>query len=119
MGLTHVKATVVNPANPRKIARLSFPVDSGAVCSVVPRETLRPLGIKPHSTRTFTLADGSQVTRRIGDAVFLINGGRGASPVIFGERGDSPVLGTVSLEALGLMLDPLKRGLRPLPMVLG
>lgn len=43
----------------------------------------------------------------------------GASPVIFGEKGDSTLLGTVSLESLGLMLDPLKRALRPLPLVLG
>jgi len=28
------------------------------------------------------------------------------------------LLGTVSLEALGMMLDPMKRELRPLPMLL-
>jgi hypothetical protein len=38
--------------------------------------------------------------------------------VIFGEKDDSVLLGTVSLEALGLILDPLKRQLRPLPMLL-
>lgn len=37
----------------------------------------------------------------------------------FGEEGDSVLLGSVSLESLGLILDPLKRLLRPLPMVLG
>jgi len=42
-----------------------------------------------------------------------------ASPVIFGEAEDSVLLGSVSLESLGLLLDPLKRVLRPLPMVLG
>jgi hypothetical protein len=46
-------------------------------------------------------------------------GRKAASPVIFGERGDSTLLGIVSLEALGLLLDPLRRELRPLPMVLG
>lgn len=119
MGLTHIKARVANPANPRKTTRLTFLVDSGAVYSIVPGETLRRLGIKPHSSRTFMLADGTEITRRVGDAIFLFNGERGASPVIFGERGDSVLLGTVSLEALGLMLDPIKRILRPLPMVLG
>jgi len=39
--------------------------------------------------------------------------------VIFGETGDSTFLGMVSLEALGLLLDPIRRELRPLPMVLG
>jgi hypothetical protein len=39
--------------------------------------------------------------------------------VIFGEKDDAALLGIVSLEDLGLMLYPLKRVLRPLPMVLG
>jgi predicted aspartyl protease len=65
------------------------------------------------------LADGTEITRRIGDATFQIDDQRGASPVIFGEQGDSALLGAVSLESLGLILDPMKRVLRPLPMVLG
>jgi predicted aspartyl protease len=93
-------------------------VDSGASYSVVPATTLRELGIEPHSSRTFTLADGSRVTRRVGDAVFALQGQKGASPVIFGEEDDSTLLGTVTLEALGFVLDPFKRELRPLPMVL-
>jgi len=95
-----------------------FLVDSGAVYSVVPATVLLKLGVKPHSRRTFTLADGSQITRSMGDVLFLFDGRRGASPVIFGEKKDSILLGTVSLEALGLILDPFKRELRPLPMVL-
>lgn len=55
----------------------------------------------------------------MGDATFLLDDHRAASPVIFGEKDDSLLLGTVSLESLGLMLDPMKRVLRPLPMVLG
>ena len=119
MGLTHIKAIVANPGNPRKAAKLVFLVDSGAIYSVVPGETLRRLGIRPHSTETFTLADGTEVKRRMGDAVFIIDGKRRASPVIFGEKGDSVLLGAVSLESLGFILDPFKRKLRPLPMVLG
>jgi len=38
--------------------------------------------------------------------------------VIFGEEDDSILLGSLTLEALGLVLDPLKRELKPLPMVL-
>jgi len=119
VGLTHVRARIANPARPSKTAQVRFLVDSGAIYSVVPARTLGRLGIRPHSARTFTLADGSEVTRDIGDAIFIINGNRGASPVIFGEEGDSILLGSVSLESLGLILDPLKRVLRPLPMVLG
>jgi predicted aspartyl protease len=93
-------------------------VDSGAVYSVVPARTLERLGVKPHSRRTFILTDGSEVTRQMGDAVFRLDGRQGASPVIFGAKGDSALLGAVTLESLGVLLDPLRRELRPLPMVL-
>ena len=119
MGLTHVEVIIANPANPRKTKNLSLLVDSGTVYSVVPKTVLGQLGVKSHSTKTFTLAERSEIKRKVGDVVFKLNGQQGASPVIFGERGDSMLLGTVSLEALGLFLDPIRRELRPLPMVLG
>lgn len=119
MGLTRVQVRVANPAAPRRAARVVCLVDSGAVYSVIPAATLRRVGITPHSSRTFTLADGTQITRQIGDAIFIMDSDRAASPVIFGEDGDATLLGTVSLEALGYMLDPIRRELRPLPMVLG
>lgn len=118
MGLTHVTMKIAHPARPRRARAVTFLVDSGAVYSVVPAATLRRLGIRPHSTKSVTLADGTQISRKIGDALFFMNDHRGAAPVIFGERGDSTLLGTVSLEALGLILDPLKRELRPLPLLL-
>ena len=118
MGLTYIQATVANPAKPRRAVRLRFLVDSGALYSVVPGTLLRRLGIKPGKSKSFILADGTEVKRLIGQALFRFNGDEGASPVIFGEEGDSVLLGSVSLEALGLMLDPFKRELRPLPMLL-
>ena len=38
--------------------------------------------------------------------------------MIFGEPGDYTLLGVVTLEELGLGLNPLKRELLPLPMIL-
>ena len=118
MGLTHIKVGIANPARPKHTIELIFLVDSGAVYSVIPAASLRRLRVKPHSKRTFILADGSEVTRKIGDVLFRLDGRRGAAPVIFGEKDDSTLLGGVSLEALGMTLDPMKRELRPLPMVL-
>ena len=119
MGLTFIKASIINPANPRRKTRLEFLVDSGATYSVVPKTRLNRIGIRPHGTRTFTLADGTRMTREIGAAIFSVNGEQVASPVIFGEPGDSLLFGTVSLEASGLILDPIRREFRPLPMILG
>jgi clan AA aspartic protease len=118
VGLTYIKASIANPARPKRSARVRFLVDSGAVYSVVPRPVLGRLGIKPRRSKSFILVDGTEVKRSLGQALFRLSGEEAASPVIFGEKGDSVLLGSVSLEALGFMLDPLKRELRPLPMIL-
>jgi len=93
-------------------------VDSGAIYSVVPAALLRGLGIKPLRKEEFSLADGSKVIRRKGVALFKYEKWIGGGDVIFGEPGDSPLLGALTLEALGLALDPLRRELKPLPMIL-
>lgn len=118
MGLTYIQATISNPRRPKQNARLKFLVDSGAAYSVVPARILRRLGIKPGKTKSFILADGTEIKRSLGEVLFRMNGEEGTSPVIFGEKGDSVLLGSFSLEVLGLMLDPFKRELRPLPMML-
>jgi len=118
VGLTYIQANIANPARPKRSARVKFLVDSGAFYSVVPQPVLRRLGIRPRRTKSFILADGTEIKRSLGQALFRLNGEEAASPVIFGEKGDSVLLGSVSLEALGFMLDPLKRELRPLPMLL-
>lgn len=118
MGLTYIQASIANPARSRRRTRLKFLVDSGAAYSVVPASVLTRLGIKPTRSKSSMLADGSEVKRRLGEAVFHLNGEQGTSPVIFGEKGDSILLGSVSLEVLGLLLDPFKRELRPLSMML-
>jgi len=114
-----VMATVINLAEPKKRIRIKFRVDSGATYSVVPKACLKQLGIRPCGTKSLALADGTSIIRKIGNALFSLEDAEGASPVIVGEKGDTPLLGMVSLEALGYILDPLRRELRPLPMVLG
>jgi len=106
MGLTYVEVTIANLARPRRAARLKFLVDSGTYYSVVPGAILQRLGIKRGKAKKFMLVDGSEVTRSISQALFRLNGDEAASPVIFGEEGDRILLGSVSLEALGLVLDP-------------
>lgn len=118
MGLTYIEASIANPARPRRSARVKFLVDSGAQYSVVPVPVLRHLGIKRGKTKTFILTDGTEIKRSLGEARFSLDGEEGTSPVIFGEEGDSTLLGGISLEVLGFMLDPFKRELRPLPMLL-
>lgn len=116
MGITFVKAKIKNPEKPAQEAEVEFLVDSGATFSVVDFKILEKLGITSHREQEFTLADGTKVKRQIGDAIFEIEGVRAASPVIFGQRGDSQLLGVFTLEALGFILDPFKRKLRPMKL---
>lgn len=118
MGLTVLELEVGNPASPKKTLKVEFLVNSGAVYSVVPTPILKKLGIKPNSKEEFRLADGSKIVRKKGIALFRHGKKVGGADVIFGEKGDSTLLGAFTLEALGLSLDPLRRELKPLPMVL-
>jgi clan AA aspartic protease len=118
MGLTILEVEVGNPANPAVTERVEFLIDSGAIYSVVPTPILETLGIKPISTQEFRLADGTKIVRKKGIALFKYGDKIGGADVIFGEEGDSVLLGTFTLETLGLTLDPLKRELKPLPMIL-
>ena len=118
MGITFLEVEVANPSRPKKSKTLKFLVDSGAVYSVIPKKILKDLGIKPIGKETFRLANGSKIVRKKGIAFFKYQDRVGGADVIFGENGDSTLLGALTLEALGLSLDPLKRKLTPLPMVL-
>jgi clan AA aspartic protease len=118
MGLTVLVIEVGNPADPEITEKVEFLIDSAAIYSVVPTPVLEKLGIRPLKQEEFRLADGSRVVRHRGGAVFRYGQRVGVADVIFGEEHDSNLLGALTLEALGLSLDPLRRELKPLPMIL-
>ena len=118
MGLTRVKVRIYNPADGSRFAEAELPVDTGALLSMVPRRILEGIGIRPTYKRTFRVADGRAIEREVGAAIFEVEGYEGASPVIFGEEGDAAILGVVSLEAMGLEVDPVTGKLRPMELLL-
>lgn len=118
MGLTSQVVTVRPSRSSRRKVDIEFLVDSGAVYSLAPGKALRKLGLRPYRTVKFTLADGTKLQRKVGDAYFEIDGHRGPAPVIFGEKDDEPLLGVTTLESLALVLDPFKRRLLPMRMLL-
>jgi aspartyl protease family protein len=118
MGLTNQSSVVKESHRARRKAAVRFLIDSGAVYSLVPEPTLKKLSIRPHRRVEFALVDGTTITRKVGDAYFEFQGEGGAAPVIFGEKGDEPLLGATTLESIGLVLDPFKRRLIPMRMLL-
>jgi clan AA aspartic protease len=118
MGITSKKLIVKKSYETKKFAEVNFLIDSGAIFSLVPGKILDDLGIKPHRTIEFSLADGSIIKRRVADAFFELNGEGSSAPVIYGEKGDDALLGATTLEALQLVLNPFTRTLHPMRMLL-
>jgi predicted aspartyl protease len=93
-------------------------VDSGAVYSVLRRKEWQTLRLKPERELEFVLADGTTLERGVSECTFELEGRRATSPVVLGETEDEALLGAVTLETLGLMLNPLNRTLQPMRLVL-
>ena len=118
MGLTYVDGTLRASGRRSRPRRVRLLVDSGAVYSVLRRADCRALGLKPERELEFVLADGTTLTRGVSECHFEIGERRATSPVVLGETEDEALLGAVTLETLGLMLNPLNRTLQPMRMVL-
>lgn len=118
MGMTHVNVQISNPGNGAHTQTVECLVDTGAFFSIVPRSLLRSAGIRPRRKQVFTLANGRTMTRQVGDALFRYGKYEGAAPVIFGEKHDKALLGVLSIEAMGLEIDPVKKRLKPTELLL-
>jgi len=118
MGITNVVTKIQNIDKPKKQAEGEFMVDTGAVYTVVPYTMSRALDLQVTKTQKFSLADGTTVERDLSYAMIEIEGERAPSTVVIGKRGDSALLGAVTLESMGLIVDPFKRKLRPMKLML-
>jgi clan AA aspartic protease len=118
MGITNAILRVREHRKAKKFADVEFMVDSGAVYSLVPGKILDKIGIEPYKEMSFSLADGTTIKRKISTAYFEYKKEGGGAQVIYGEEGDTPLLGATTLEALGLVLNPFTRTLHPMRMLL-
>lgn len=114
----YVAATVTRPDGRGKPLAVRLLVDTGAVYSVLPEDAWRALRLRAMDRCEFTLADGSVIARDVSECRFEIHGKTATSPVVMGEGTEAPLLGAVTLETLGLMLNPLTREIRPMRLML-
>lgn len=115
MGITYIEGTVRGDEG-RETVR--FLVDSGATYSLLPRQAWTKIGLEPKRNLVFTLADGTQIERQVSECYIVLPQGEGHTPVILGENNDEALLGAVTLEILGLVLNPFTRELQPMRMML-
>jgi aspartyl protease family protein len=116
MGIVFVEGTVTGPTGQQKSLR--FLVDSGASYTLLPNDTWRSIGLAAKRSVRFSLADGTLIERQVSECHITLPQGEGHTPVILGEPGDEPLLGTITLENLGLVLNPFNRTLQPMRMML-
>jgi clan AA aspartic protease len=116
MGIAYVDGQVKGPKG--KYADVRFLVDSGATYTVLPNNVWKAIGLKPKKQMILTLADGTSIERSVSEMYIKLPQGDAHTPVILGEKNDKPLLGAVTLEILGLVLNPLDRTLHPMRMLL-
>ena len=116
MGVTYVEGTARGPDD--REATLRFLVDSGAVYTLLPKPVWTAIGLAPKRHETFSLMDGSTVGRGVSECRISLPQGDCHTPVILGEPGDEALLGVVTLEILGLVLNPFNRTLQRMRMYL-
>ena len=61
MGVTYAEGLLTGPTGQQ--APVRFLVDSGATYTLVPHDVWQALGLMPERTITFTLADGTPLSR--------------------------------------------------------
>ena len=116
MGVTYVEGTVRGPSGVKESLHLL--VDRGARYTLLPMPVWQSLGLESKRELTFTLADGTTVQRRVSECHISLEHGDTHAPVIMGEPGDNALLGAVTLEELGLVLNPFNRTLHPMRLLL-
>ena len=92
---------------------LQVMVGSGSAFSRVPREKLEGLGVPVERTVQFRNAVNRVVERPVGRTLIRLEGQQFLTPVIFGEEGETSLLGFVALEDAMLAVDPVGNRLVP------
>jgi len=106
MGTFRTDISIENPVSrgPRHVIENAL-VDTGAELTWVPARVLTDLGIARQKRIGFRTADGRAVYRDIGYAIVHAGGTETVDEVVFGEEGDTTLLGARSLEGLNLRVD--------------
>ncbi len=81
-------------------------IKPGSFETWIPKEILEKIKVKPYCTDKFRRADGSIVKRKIGIALLEVHGKKEGCDVVFAERGDKPILGSIAVESRGMKIDP-------------
>jgi clan AA aspartic protease len=115
---TFQQQIVVSNLDSSRSRELKAWVDTGAAYTWIPRAVLEDLGIPPAFRRRFRLANGTEIDRDCAQANVKVDGSQLITVCVFGDEGSEPLLGAVTLEEMGLGVDPLNQRLVPVTLLL-
>ncbi len=111
MGVFEVKTKVWRVGEPESARELMMVVETGATYTTLPASLLKEMGIRAIRKGRLRLANGRIVERGVCEVGVEVQSERlSSTPVVFGT-GAACLLGSVTLEALSLAADSVKRRL--------
>ena len=111
MGYTKIKGVVTNPR--RTVAlKLEFLVDTGAGYMVIPPDAAKELGLKRIMRTKVVLANKAEVEADYSSAYIKVLDREAPVPVLIVDS-PMPLLGALTLQALGLEVYPINEEVRP------
>jgi predicted aspartyl protease len=114
MGIFRTTVTLRHIANrDRAVTVTDVLVDTGSEATWISRELLKSINIATEvKDRTYTMADGRQITRSIGYVVIQTEPDfQTVDEVVFAEPGDLQLLGARTLEGFNANVDPVNKRL--------
>ena len=112
-----VTVTIRNPAMPERIWKELFLIDARTIDSLVPRDQLEAIGLRPVGHRSYELADGTEARMDITTGQIEFMGEIVGGTIIMGTPGTKPILGVTALASVGIDADPRNQTLKRLPAV--
>jgi clan AA aspartic protease len=110
VGRAWINAKFINP-NTNKEIEIKALVDTGTTFTVIPRHIYEELGLRTVGKRRVKTASG-YVDMDESFALVEVGNKRGVSPVLVSNELNEVLIGVITLEALGLTVDPTTGELR-------
>lgn len=112
MGTFSAEIEIGDPGGSRFEAVTAL-VDTGASVTTIPGPVLERLGVVPHTSYTFALADGREIQLPVGRTWIRIGDRSEITLVVFADAEVEPLLGAYSLQGLMLGVDSPNERLVP------